>query len=221
MVNWSLMFQRLFAALKEHFHLWSSAAGNDHEYTQRLQNNGKNTVGGVVSLGFVCLFKNFQITSHNKEPECFVLIPAAWSVTKLYIDIILVYIRLSLKVSASCSSAQTQPLWGKTPQKHVCKESTQRNINSISSTPNSQPQGTAYPILSTPLNSLLKMTQKIWGQITNQRQNRLAGFCHRQRMKSRYQKGTVCTQHFISVYRKQLLETYNRHTCIQEGAGVY
>lgn len=51
------MFQRLFAALKEHFHLWASAAGNDHEHIQRLQNNdGKNTVGGLVDLG-VFLFK--------------------------------------------------------------------------------------------------------------------------------------------------------------------
>lgn len=65
------------------------------------------------------------------------------------------------------------------------------------------------------------MTQKIWGQITNQRQNRLVVFCHRQRMKGSYKKGTVCTQHFISIYRKQLLETYNRHTSIQEGAGDY
>lgn len=55
--NWRLMFQRLFIALKEHFHLWSSAAGNDHEYTQRLQNNhGKNTVGGLVGVGGFCLF---------------------------------------------------------------------------------------------------------------------------------------------------------------------
>lgn len=112
MGNWRLMFQRLFAALKEHFHLWSSAAGNDHKYTQRLQNNGKTTVGSLVGLGLVFLFKNFQIPGHNKEPECFVLIPAAWSVTKLYIGNTLVYIHLSLKVSASCSSAQTQPLWG-------------------------------------------------------------------------------------------------------------
>lgn len=98
------MFQRLFAALKEHFPLWSSAVRNDHEYTQRLQNNdGKNSVGGLVGLGFVYLFKNFQITGHNKDFECFLLIPAAWSLTRLY--------SLSLKVSDSCSRAQTRPLW--------------------------------------------------------------------------------------------------------------
>lgn len=57
MGNWRLMFQILFATLKEHFHLWSSAAGNDHQYSQRLQNNyGKNTLGGLVGLGFFSLF---------------------------------------------------------------------------------------------------------------------------------------------------------------------
>lgn len=54
--NWRLMFQRLFAALKEHFHLWSSAAGNDHEYKDFKNNHGKNAVGGLVGLGVFCLF---------------------------------------------------------------------------------------------------------------------------------------------------------------------
>lgn len=40
-------------SLQEHFHLWSSAGGNEDKYTQRLQNNnGKNTVGGLVLGGF-------------------------------------------------------------------------------------------------------------------------------------------------------------------------
>lgn len=40
-------------------------------------------------------------------------------------------------------------------------------------------------------------------------------------MTSSYKKGTAYTQHFKSVYRKQLLETHNRHTSVQEGAGDY
>lgn len=42
----------MLPSLQEHFHLWSSAGGNEDKYTQRLQNNnGKNAVGGLVLGG--------------------------------------------------------------------------------------------------------------------------------------------------------------------------
>lgn len=100
----------------------------------------------VVQLiwGFFCLkFKNFQITCNNKEPECL----------SLSSSMVSPQVATPWRWVPSAPVPKHSPSGRRTPQKHFCKElMMKRNTDTISSTPNSQPQGTAYPVLSTPLN---------------------------------------------------------------------
>lgn len=149
-------------------------------------------------------------TSTKREPGCCLILSAESTVRSC---------SSFLKQVTSRSRAQAQPLQSASPQTNACcsyKQPTWKGTP-IYHLQHLAPQSRDFLSISTPLD--FSKTSEDVGTNNKTHPKQMSRFLLLPIMKRTYKKGTDCTQHFSSVYRKQFWEAHNRHTSPWRQAG--